>query len=231
MVSSRVRERNHIPFRNWCKHRVFGKGKSNPHRMSDREDLEKPRLHWDYMYLNEKRKDDESRTAVVEGEGFTIVVMVDSMSKGILAYAVPQKGECEYAIRKGAQYVNKILGYHSMVFKAVQEPALKSMMERIGTLCGDQVVFEESPIGESQGNGEIENAVGRVQGQFRAMRSDLESSYNKKVPDSHVALAWLVMHASMTMMRYAVGSDGMTAYKRIKGRNFRRDEVNFGECI
>ena len=35
-------ERTHMPFRNWCKHCVFGKAKSSPHRKSDAREGEKP---------------------------------------------------------------------------------------------------------------------------------------------------------------------------------------------
>ena len=34
---------------------------------------------------------------------------------------------------------------------------------------------EESPVGEHQSNGEIENAVGRVQGQYRSIKHGLEA--------------------------------------------------------
>ena len=94
-----------------------------------------------------------------------------------------------------------------------------------------QVIQEESPVGESQSNGEVENAVQRIQGQFRSMRSDLESSYQNRIPRDHPAIVWLVKHASDTMSRYEMGSDGMTPYRRIKGKPFNARICKFGECV
>jgi len=44
-------------------------------------------------------------------------------------------------------------------------------------------------------------------------------------------MAWLVRHAGGTLFRESLGSDGMTAYKRIKGREFKKEVVKFGECV
>ena len=105
----------------------------------------------------------------------------DSNSKGIMAFAVPKKGEDEYAIRRATQDVCKILGYNKMIFKGDQEPALQAFMDTVSRLSGDQVIKEQSPVGESQSNGDIENAVQKIQGLFRTFRSNLETNYGCKV--------------------------------------------------
>ena len=46
-------ELNHLPFRSWCKHCVFGRAKNDPHLSKTREPSEKARIHWDYAYLKE----------------------------------------------------------------------------------------------------------------------------------------------------------------------------------
>ena len=61
--------------------------------------------------------------------------------------------------------------------------------------CSDQVIQEESPTGESQSNGKVENAVQRTQEQYRSMKSNLETEYGMKVEDEHPALVCLVRHA------------------------------------
>ena len=63
------------------------------------------------------------------------------------------------------------------------------------------------------------------------MRSDLESCYNRIIPGSHPSRPWLVRHASSTVFREKVGNDGFTAYKRVKGKEFKKELVKFGECI
>ena len=101
-------ERTHIPFRSWCKHCVFGKGQSHPHYAKDKEEEGMPCISWDYMYM----KGDGSKYEEEEVENeMPIVVWKDSASKAEGAFVVPEKGNNEYAIRRGAQDVNKILGY------------------------------------------------------------------------------------------------------------------------
>jgi hypothetical protein len=41
----------------------------------------------------------------------------------------------------------------------------------------------------------------------------------------------MVRHTAANMNRYEVGADGMSAYKRIKGKDFKMDVPKFGECI
>jgi len=219
-------ERTHMPFRSWCKHCVFGKAKNDPHRKHAAQDATVPCISIDYMYMHEGRDREPSDQDVLP-----IIVMKDRMSKGVFAFVVPKKGECEYAALRAAQDLNKTLGYKKIILKGDQEPALRVLIDRIAKLCDAQVVQEESPVGESQSNGDVENAVQRVQGQYRTFRSDLESSYGREVPRDHPALTWLVRHASSTMLRYEMGSDGMTPYRRIKGKAFAAKICKFAECV
>ena len=85
-------------------------------------------------------------------------------SGGIIAFAVPNKGMCDYAIHRGHEDINKIFGYKKMIFKSDQEPALLSYLDGVKRYAGEQVMIENSPVGDSKGNGEIENAVQQVQG-------------------------------------------------------------------
>ena len=129
-------ERTHLPFRSWCKHCVIGRAQSHPHYKQEEEECQVPTISWDYMFLSEedeskkKRKTEEEQQNEAE-EGLPIVIWADSMSKGAMAYMVPNKGECEYAIKRGVQDVTKVLGYNKMVFRGDQEPALKTMVGRI----------------------------------------------------------------------------------------------------
>ena len=47
---------------------------------------------------------------------------------------------------------------------------------------------------------------------------------------THPALAWLVSHAAWTINRRQVGEDGKTNYERLKGKRFKRQEYEFGQC-
>ena len=99
-----------------------------------------------------------------------------------MAFVVPNKGQCEYAIKKGAQDMNKILGYNKLVFRGDQEPALRTMMERIKMLSGEQCTLEDTPVGESTSNGAAESAVKEIRGMYKTMRSNMETNYGKTIP-------------------------------------------------
>ena len=86
-------ERTHLPFRNWCKHCVFGKAKSSPHRKADAREGEKPVVSIDYMYLHERKEKGKTRWDKSAEDGMPIVVMHDSDSKGVFAFVAPNKGE------------------------------------------------------------------------------------------------------------------------------------------
>ena len=68
--------------------------------------------------------------------------------------------------------------------------------------------MEESPVGEHQSNGIVENGVQRVQGQIMVIRHALESRYGQKLGGNHNCLPWLVRHVSQSLNRYQVGNDG-----------------------
>ena len=66
---------------------------------------------------------------------------------------------------------------------------------------------------------------------YKAMRSNVETNYGKTIQGTHPIHAWMIRHASSTRFRESVGQDGRTAYSRIKGRNFNKELVPFGECV
>ena len=90
---------------------------------------------------------------------------------------------------------------------------------------------EESPVGESQSNGEVESAIKQVRGQFRTMRLSMQSSYGEIILDNHIAILWLLPHSAQTLNRYLIGLDGKTARQRSRGRTFKAPIVESRECI
>ena len=118
-----------------------------------------------------------------------------------------------------------------MISKGDQEPALKLVMDRMAALTGDQVIIKNSPVGESQSNGDIENAASQVQGMFRICRSNLETRYKRNVDGDRPALKWMPRCASLQMFRFSKGSDGMTPYRRLKGKDFDKNMADYGEGV
>ena len=90
---------------------------------------------------------------------------------------------------------------------------------------------EESAVGEHQANGEVENAIQRTQGHFRTVRLALEARYKRRIRGDHHVLPWMLRYVIGMMNRVQVGRDGWTSYRRLKGKEFKRDGAEFGECV
>ena len=63
------------------------------------------------------------------------------------------------------------------------------------------------------------------------MKEALEDRLGTRLAEDSVVIPWLVMHAARTMNRYLVGQDGKTAYRRWKGKDFKREVAEFGEAV
>ena len=87
--------------------------------------------------------------------------------------------------------------------------------------------MENPPVGDSQANGFIENANGIVKAQIRTMKDALDTRLGEKIPPDSTVLAWLVQYAAVVWNRYAVSSDGKTAYERIRGKQCTRPIAEF----
>ena len=94
-----------------------------------------------------------------------------------------------------------LLGYNRMSFKEDQEPTLRVLMKNVKMLSGDRCILLETPVGDSQSNGDIEASIKQVQGLFRTMRNDMETNYNKIIPDNHYVMPFIVRHAGGTINR------------------------------
>ena len=117
------------------------------------------------------------------------------------------------------------------MLKSDGEPAIISLKEAVKRESEIDMVLEESPVGEHQANGDIEGAIRQVQGQFRTMKDALETRYNERIKGDHNSIPWLFSHAASTINRVRKDYEGMTAFRRWKGREFKRDIAEVGECL
>ena len=137
------------------------------------------------------------------------------MVEMIYAHVLPYKGVLNDL---------KKLGYPKMVMRYDPEPALNSVVEAAKNGFDKELVLEKVPRGVSESKGEIERAVQTIESQSRTLRSALETSYGRKVPDDHPVLTWMVEHASTTynlFHRSLEVKDGKTPYSRHRGREWR----------
>ena len=213
----------HIPFRSWCPHCVRGKSKSTPRaKRKEGEEEEVPVISVDYMYME---AEDPGK-----GVGMPILVSRDRKSKWINAAVVPQKGNCAYAIKRLSEDIGA-LGYSRVVLKSDQEPAIKELKARVKMERAEDIIMEEAPAYEHRANGEVERAIQTVQGQVRTLKSALEARYRTTMGQDWSVLPWMVRHAGNSISRYLKGADGLTAYRRLKGREFKKEAAEFGEGV
>ena len=71
----------------------------------------------------------------------------------------------------------------------------------------------------------------REKGHMRTMKEALDYRYGIRIKASHPVLSWIPRQAAATLTRYSIGKDGRTPHQRWKGRVFRKEVAEFGECV
>ena len=172
---------NHVPFRNWCNACVMGKCVNNPHyRQHKTEEDRVSTVSIDYAFMHSGLETEE-----YEEDLTPIIVMVDRNTKKIFANVVPNKGVNPYAVKTVVQNL-ETLGYKKLNLKCDQEPAIIALRNAVKAESTIDIVPEEVPVGESQANGEVEQAINRVKAQVRTMRLSLQEHIG-----SDILVTWL----------------------------------------
>ncbi len=232
--------KTHLPYRSWCEPCVMGRGlgeQRGAHR--GREHLI-PRIGIDYWFITSKgiMKRDElqySKDSIGEKK------LLDDRKKGIImmcvvircyetrcvfGHVVPCKGSDE------DKYVVDLicsdlawLGHTRVLLKTDNERALlslvaKALMAIRVQVTMDTVSTEQSPEGDSQGNGGTEVGVRALRGQFRTLKICLERRIGQSIPVQHPLTAWLIEHVSLLLNATHKGEDGLTGWARARGRDF-----------
>ena len=142
------------------------------------------------------------------------------------------QGPNEYAIEAIKEDIES-LGIKRFIFKSDQEPAILALKERVTEALGKkyEVIPEESPVGDHQANGEIENAIKELEKQIRVLKLALEQKMQLVLQDDHPLMSWIPQHAGFLLSRFQVAANGKTAYERLKGKAYRRELVDFGERV
>ena len=216
----------HLPFRNWCRHCVRGRGKEMPHRKAG-EQGDMPELHVDMCFLGEES--DPYNT-------ITILVAREKLTRMTLATVIPSKSASSYTSRRLVAFMKEVGILHGdLVVKSDQEAAVKAILDGAGRARaaegGGRYVMEQSPVGASASNGVVERAILSIEQQVRVLKSAVESRWGVKLETKHPAIPWLVEHSAALLNRFEVSHDGKTAYERNKGKKARTLGMEFGEAV
>ena len=143
----------HIRFRNWCAHCVSGRGQSDHHeRQVAIEDQEVLTISIDYAFLGEGGGERDKLQPML--------VMKYRKSGTIKAHLVEEKGANNYAIKRLGQDI-AFLGHKKIIFKSNNTPAILARKAAIKRERPEETLMEESPVGESASDGDIEK-IGRA---------------------------------------------------------------------
>eukprot|EP00435_Cladocopium_sp_Y103_P014191 s2521_g3.t1 len=96
----------------------------------------------------------------------------------VAATFVDSKGATPYAVKFAAAFL-KNLGYRKVVLKSDGEHSIVALKEAAAREAAIESVPEESPVGDHQANGLVENAIREVKRQIRVLRSALEESIGR----------------------------------------------------
>ena len=115
--------------------------------------------------------------------------------------------------------------------KSDQEPSIINVQTAIQEIRPGMAIPTNSPVGESQCNGRVENAIRRVQEKVRALKHQVESGVKRRIHEDAPIMSWIVRWAAELFSKYAPGDDGRTPYERIRQEACAVPIAPFGETV
>ena len=106
-----------------------------------------------------------------------------------------------------------------------------SLQSAIQELRPKEVIPVNSPVGESESNGRVENAIRRVQEKTVVLPHQLECNMKRRLPETSPVMAWLVKWAAEFLSKHSCGDDGRSPYERLHGEKCVTPLVPFGESV
>ena len=215
----------HTPYAAWCKHCAAARAIRRQHPRKGRGAIVVPdvengiegliKVSIDYMYLHERtRQGQESKYNP------PYLVMIEHRHGRCWVYQVPNKGVHDRANWLPMKIVqdldNNGLKDVKIQLKSDQEPSIVNVQTAVQEIRPGMVIPTNSPVGESQCNGRVENTIRRIQEKTRALRHQLEHNPKCKIPDEAPIMSWLVRWAGELLSKYSPGDDGRTPYERIR---------------
>ena len=116
-------ELTHLPFINWCRHCVRGRGKEFPHRRVG-DDAGMPELHADMCFLGDEND---------LGNNVPVLVVRERSSRMTMAAVVPSKTTNTYISKRVVAFMKEVGAVHGDVLvRSDQEPAMKAILSEVG---------------------------------------------------------------------------------------------------
>lgn len=168
----------------------------------------------DYMYLHEWQ---EKRS---EGDqNPPHLVTVEHKHGRVWAYRAPNKcihAEAPWLPKRIAQDWDNV-GFKDIAIqlRTDQEPSIVQLQSAIQTERAATMIPINSPVGESECNGRVENAIRRAREKIRTLRHQVETNTKRKIQDNAPIMVWMVRWVAEVISKYIVGGDRKSLYERI----------------
>ncbi len=235
----------HIPYRSWCRWCVLGRGRGLQHRACLGSVI--PIIGVDYFFLTERgvqlkeeldMSAEEVSAARARGDIAKCLIVRCYASKAVFGHVVPCKGLDEDGLVVDMLLQDlEWLGHTRIIVKADNEPSIQALARRAVELAKieirelDQVSREDPAAYDSMANGGTEVGVKLIRGLFRTVKLCIEQRVDKRIPVDHPFIAWMMEHASLLLNAMVRGTDGLTAWMRVRGRSFGQPLVGLGEMV
>ena len=247
-----LQRKTHIPYRNWCRECIMGRGLCEQRGRHVGRPHDIPRVGIDYWFITsgsikmrhelefEQTTDGNAKLEEARGNGHVVKCLIIRCyeTKCVFAHVVPQKGadEDRYAVGLVVSAV-VWLGHVRVILKSDGEPAVVKLVQEAlkEVKCSvdglETITHERSGPYDSQANGGTEVGVRIVRGQFRTLRLCLEKRIGNKIPPNHPLTPWLLEHTALLLNACVRGADGLTSWQRARGRPFGMTLYSFGEAV
>jgi hypothetical protein len=164
----------------------------------------------------------------------TVLVLKAQPSGMIAARIVDGKGRADGSAAAWVVDQLRRLGENRCVLQADGEPAqrtfIREVVEETVNLTNIGVATAHSAPYDHQSNGDVECAIRELKAQVRVMKLALEARVGSIALKSK-AIDWLVSHAGELLSGASVGRDGFTAVRRVRGKNWTPELIEFGELV
>ena len=175
---------SHMPFRDWCRHCVAGRGLERRHQKHPGHDDQYPFVCIACGHLS--------------GDATPMLVAKDRRTGMVFALPVETKGAADpHAVEKLAEWVD-VLGSTQVTIHSDGEPAVMQVAAAVrdASRAGSVTTLETSAPGDHAGNGLAERAVGLVGGTVRTLKKELELNCHVQIPPESKTIAWIIGHTA-----------------------------------
>ena len=208
----------------------MGRAVGSPHKTKTDDDREfgrswVPTLSLDHCFLGIAADEESAHTN-------PFLIIYDADTAAIYSVAVPDKSVRPWIVEYLFMVINE-LGYEcvKIAIKIDGAPELKELRRLVSAKRIQPTIPLDVPVRDSNGNGAVERAVRTWTGQFRTIKSHLESEIGTEIDKKHPILQCLAWWAALILCRIPVKSHGRTVFEYITGHRMKALISCSGEAL